>query len=580
LVYDAFLVDDDTLDNSNGNGNGIADCGETIELYVDLLNQGLDPATSVDATISTSDPFVTFLFNTGSPYPDISGGGTGTNTSDYDLTLDAGAPHGRVITFNLDITASNGGPWTDAFTMTVTCIANNPPNEPSNPTPADEAVGVSATAVLTWTGGDPDAGDTVTYDVYFGASSNPTVTICSGVSSPTCDPGPLSSNTQYYWYVVATDNHGASTTGTTWWFVTELAPPVGPLVYDGAFLDDDTGGNSIGNDDGIANCGERIELFVDLLNQGVNAATSVASSISTNDSYVTWLFNTSSAYPDIAAGGTGRNRHDYDFALDALAPDEHVITFDLDITAANGGPWTDTFTVTVTCAPNGPPYTPTVPSPEDGALGVSATADLSWTGGDPEAGDTVTYDVYFDTISPTTTLLCDDAPSPFCDPGTLSYGTDYYWHVVATDSHGASTTGPIWAFSTASGPSVGPLVYDSFLLDDDNSGQSSGNEDGIADCGETIELFVDLLNQGPNPATSVDATISTSDPHVTWLFNTDSDYPSTPIATIATSPEARRGPIVATMTFIWPPVPRTGTSSPLTWTSLPPTEAPGPTPSP
>lgn len=99
---------------------------------------------------------------------------------------------------------------------------NNPPNAPTNPSPADGATGVSINADLSWTGGDPDPGDTVTYDVYFEANdSTPDNLICNNVATPTCDPGTLAYNTPYYWYVVATDNHSASTTGGTWDFTTE-----------------------------------------------------------------------------------------------------------------------------------------------------------------------------------------------------------------------------------------------------------------------------------------------------------------------------------------------------------------------
>ncbi len=51
---------------------------------------------------------------------------------------------------------------------------NNPRNAPSSPSPADDAAGVSINADLGWTGGDPDGGDTVTYDVYFGDTTPPT----------------------------------------------------------------------------------------------------------------------------------------------------------------------------------------------------------------------------------------------------------------------------------------------------------------------------------------------------------------------------------------------------------------------
>jgi len=47
---------------------------------------------------------------------------------------------------------------------------------------------------------------------------------------------------------------------------------------------------------------------------------------------------------------------------------------------------------------------------------------------------------------------------------------------------------------------VGPLVFDSFLVDDDNLGNSIGNNNGTVECGETIELYVDLINTGTDLA--------------------------------------------------------------------------------
>jgi hypothetical protein len=113
---------------------------------------------------------------------------------------------------------------------------------------------------------------------------------------------------------------------------------------------------------------------------------------------------------------------------------------------------------------NNPPYTPSSPSPANHATGASINVDLSWTGGDPDAGDTVTYDVYFGTSS-TPPLVSNDQSGTTYDPGTLAYNTKYYWKVIATDNHAASTTGPLWDFTTAptsnnppqlSSPSVQP----------------------------------------------------------------------------------------------------------------------------
>ncbi len=240
----------------------------------------------------------------------------------------------------------DGESWIDTATLDCNaCLrarvtsgaANNPPYTPSNPSPANHATGVSVNADLSWTGGDPDAGDTVTYDVYFGTSSTPPL-VSNDQSGTTYDPGTLAYNTKYYWKIIAADNHAASTTGPLWDFTTQTPA-------------------------------------------------------------------------------------------------------------------------------NNPPDTPSSPSPANHATGASINADLSWTGGDPDAaGDTVTYDVYFGTSS-TPPLVSNDQSGTTYDPGTLAYNTKYYWKIIATDNHAASTTGPLWDFTTApasnnppqlSNPSVQP----------------------------------------------------------------------------------------------------------------------------
>jgi hypothetical protein len=98
--------------------------------------------------------------------------------------------------------------------------------------------------------------------------------------------------------------------------------------------------------------------------------------------------------------------------------------------------------------PNQPPYPPSEPSPADGATGLPITLTLSWAGGDPD-GDVVTYDVYLDPAAgPLETLVCSRTLTTTCDPGPLGENTPYAWRVRATDEHSATTTGPVWAFTT------------------------------------------------------------------------------------------------------------------------------------
>jgi serine/threonine protein kinase len=44
---------------------------------------------------------------------------------------------------------------------------------------------------------------------------------CDDVTTPECDPGTLDEDTQNYSQVIATDEHGASTQGSVWQFITE-----------------------------------------------------------------------------------------------------------------------------------------------------------------------------------------------------------------------------------------------------------------------------------------------------------------------------------------------------------------------
>ncbi|RLF30389.1 MAG: hypothetical protein DRN07_08675, partial [Thermoplasmata archaeon] len=118
---------------------------------------------------------------------------------------------------------------------------------------------------------------------------------------------------------------------------------------------------------------------------------------------------------------------------------------------------------TFTIVANSSPDVPTNPSPEDGQATVAVTVDLSWVCSDPD-NDSLTYDIYFGISSPPS-KVASNISSAMYNPGTLDYGTTYYWRVVAWDEHGAKTPGPTWSFTTkANSPPARPTL----------SGPSSG----------------------------------------------------------------------------------------------------------
>ena len=96
---------------------------------------------------------------------------------------------------------------------------NHSPNVPSNPVPTDGATGCSIAQDISWRGGDPDVGDSVVYDVYFG-DSVPLSLVSADQTGTTYDPGALDNKKSYYWEIVAKDNHGASAIGEEWSFET------------------------------------------------------------------------------------------------------------------------------------------------------------------------------------------------------------------------------------------------------------------------------------------------------------------------------------------------------------------------
>ncbi len=119
-------------------------------------------------------------------------------------------------------------------------------------------------------------------------------------------------------------------------------------------------------------------------------------------------------------------------------------TIHMDYNTSNSGKTT----VTATENPPAPPGQATDPSPAGGAGNQSINVNLSWTDGIAA----VSHDVYFGTDpTPDATEFQGSRTTTIFGPGTLAYGTTYYWRIDEINPQG-TTTGVVWSFTTESPP--------------------------------------------------------------------------------------------------------------------------------
>jgi hypothetical protein len=103
----------------------------------------------------------------------------------------------------------------------------HPPAVPANPKPADGATKVDVTKDLSWMNSDPDIGEDVYSDIYFG-TTNPPPLLKANIFETTYDVGIMQFHTKYYWKIIAHDNHGQVTEGPIWNFTTASVPDITP----------------------------------------------------------------------------------------------------------------------------------------------------------------------------------------------------------------------------------------------------------------------------------------------------------------------------------------------------------------
>ena len=346
-------------------------------------------------------------------------------------------------------------------TFSIT-TANKPPYTPHSPVPADGSANVCITIELAWIGGDPDSEDVVAYDIYLGTGSSSMNLISDDQPNSSYTLSTLKSNTTYYWQIIASDGKESSH-GPIWSFTTGTENINAPSNLSAVTISNNqidlSWEDNSDNEEGfkIERKKETDETYSEIAVVGPDSCT--YSNVGLN-------------------GGTT-----YIYRVRAYYGSVHSV-YSNEASAA-----------TV----NSPPNTPAVLLPLDDATNQAiSSVVLKWQGGDPDSGDTVTYDLYFGT-STGPPLVSGGQSDTTYSPGTLDYHKFYFWKIVAFDNHGVQTPGPLWSFATE--PEPLPEAPDSLIVVSISGDRielrwndNSGNETGFkierrVDEGVSIQIY-------------------------------------------------------------------------------------------
>ena len=375
---------------------------------------------------------------------------------------------------------------------------NNPPYTPSNPSPPNGAAGQALNLTLSWNGGDPDPGDTARYDVYFDTVNPPLALVSQDQlpSSLVCNG--LSPGTTYYWQILSRDQRGRQVNGPIWAFGTGSVP-IGPLLLSPA-----NGAYGVGISPTVFVWGHVTLFKAPVVPVIMPVPFPVAVSVTLASASLLGLGGSEvlNPAPYIEAVHSGPARKEVANEDGLSSPDRRepaslkplVTSYQIQVAVDTGfgsrvvdqggladttfstngltlatmyywrvratndygtGPWSGRFAFMT----NRPPNTPGSPSPSDGAMGQPTSLTLSWSGGDPDPGDTAKYDVFFDTVNPPVQQVSSNQLGTTLPRSGLAHNTTYYWKIVSRDLQGLVVQGPVWRFSTASYPwdSLAPM---------------------------------------------------------------------------------------------------------------------------
>ena len=181
------------------------------------LEQGTSPTLNWTCNDPDYDPlFYNVYFGTENPPALISSNQINTNYEPGQLQTG--------ITYYWKVNAHDYSMETEGELWSFTTTTNQPPSQPSTPSPADQANDIDPfDLVLSWSCSDPE-NDELVYDVYLGTDNPPVELIASQTTETSIIIELLDFSTTYYWKIIAYDDF-SQTESIVWSFTTGMNDP-------------------------------------------------------------------------------------------------------------------------------------------------------------------------------------------------------------------------------------------------------------------------------------------------------------------------------------------------------------------
>jgi hypothetical protein len=345
--------------------------------------------------------------------PPLSAAGVSVRNWAPPADLASGVTYSWVINSVNSQGTTSGYQWTFQTVANPNAVPDGPPEQPLRGLPQNGATDVPVDTSFSWLT-PPDA---QAYNLYLDTVQSPLAEEATDLTTNSYTPvADLNPQTTYYWRVDASNVVGA-TTGQQWSFttaeVTGPPPPSPEQVTEGIPVDNSTG---VSIDQVLA---WREPLYA---------------------SAYTVYYGKQDPPPQVVAST----------ALTYYVPP----TMDLDSTyywrvdasnvvSVTPGP---TWSFTTEAGLPDPPGKVTRFSPPDNSTNISRNTIIGWT----RPSDASAYIVYFGTDNPPPKVDASTA-NQYYQPGTLQYGTRYYWRADTSNVVG-TTQSPTYSFVTVEDP--------------------------------------------------------------------------------------------------------------------------------